>query len=196
MAVGPDVHRTHGEETERYVLTNLNMVRACWGSRLCGQCGPGAGSGAWGRWWCLEATTGPSLGACGHSSPHPGLVHSVSGLAYLVGRTRCKPEAGVTFEAQGPGVGRDAIYSYPPLNWGVQRPASCSWVPVLRDSQAWPLPQRPFDLGAPQLTLARSGAPPRWALSVPFLLAPPCGRGSPSLDFWGIAVEPGFQSGV
>ena len=49
VAVGPDVHRTHGEETERYVLTNLNMVRACWGSRLCGQCGPGAGSGAWGR---------------------------------------------------------------------------------------------------------------------------------------------------
>ncbi|XP_070234804.1 A disintegrin and metalloproteinase with thrombospondin motifs 13 [Bos mutus] len=25
VAVGPDVHQTHGEETERYVLTNLNM---------------------------------------------------------------------------------------------------------------------------------------------------------------------------
>lgn len=48
MAVGPDVQRTHGEETERYVLTNLNMVRAGWGSGLCGQCGPGAGSGAGG----------------------------------------------------------------------------------------------------------------------------------------------------
>ncbi|KAI4577910.1 hypothetical protein MJT46_019441, partial [Ovis ammon polii x Ovis aries] len=34
VAVGPDVQRTHGEETERYVLTNLNMVRAGWGSGL------------------------------------------------------------------------------------------------------------------------------------------------------------------
>lgn len=28
MAVGPDVHQAHQEDTERYVLTNLNMVRA------------------------------------------------------------------------------------------------------------------------------------------------------------------------
>lgn len=72
-----------------------------------------------GRRRSLEATAGPSSGACGHSAPHLGLAHSVSGLAYLVGRTQCKPEAGVAFEAQGPGVGRDAICSYLPLHWGV-----------------------------------------------------------------------------
>lgn len=147
MAVGPDVHRTHGEETERYVLTNLNMVRAGRGSGLCGQCRPGAGSGVWGRRRSLEATAGPSLGACGHSSPYPGLAHSISGLAYLVSRTQCKPEAGVTFEAQGPGVGRDAICSYPPLNWGVQPPASCSWVPVLRTRKPGRSPNVPLTWG-------------------------------------------------
>lgn len=26
LAVGPDVYRAHQEDTERYVLTNLNMV--------------------------------------------------------------------------------------------------------------------------------------------------------------------------
>lgn len=28
MGVGPDVHEAHLEDTERYVLTNLNMVSA------------------------------------------------------------------------------------------------------------------------------------------------------------------------
>lgn len=28
VAVGPDVYQAHGEDTERYVLTNLNMVSA------------------------------------------------------------------------------------------------------------------------------------------------------------------------
>lgn len=56
MAVGPDVHRAHEEDTERYVLTNLNMVstpRAC-ADRSRGR---GGGSGTPGR-------SGPR-GACG-----------------------------------------------------------------------------------------------------------------------------------
>lgn len=28
VAIGPDVHQAHQEDTERYVLTNLNMVSA------------------------------------------------------------------------------------------------------------------------------------------------------------------------
>lgn len=37
VAVGPDVHRAHREDTERYVLTNLNMVSARVGGGLCGR---------------------------------------------------------------------------------------------------------------------------------------------------------------
>lgn len=33
VAVGPDVHQAHKEDTERYVLTNLNMVSAPRGRR-------------------------------------------------------------------------------------------------------------------------------------------------------------------
>lgn len=32
MAVGPDVYQAHEEDTERYVLTNLNMVSALGGA--------------------------------------------------------------------------------------------------------------------------------------------------------------------
>lgn len=37
VAVGPDVQQAHQEDTERYVLTNLNMVSAGMGHRLCGR---------------------------------------------------------------------------------------------------------------------------------------------------------------
>lgn len=69
----------------------------------------------------------PVHGSLWTQRPTPGLVHNVRGLAYLVGRTRCKPEAGVTSEAQGPRMGRGVICSYRPHSWGVQPPASCSW---------------------------------------------------------------------
>lgn len=39
MAVGPDVHQAHQEDTERYVLTNLNIVSPSWG------CWPSWGTG-------------------------------------------------------------------------------------------------------------------------------------------------------
>lgn len=39
MAVGPDVHQAHEEDTERYVLTNLNMVSAPQGRRAWGVLG-------------------------------------------------------------------------------------------------------------------------------------------------------------
>ena len=128
----------------------------------------GGGLGGLGATGVLGDHRWPIHGSLWTQRPTPGLVHNVRGLAYLVGRTWCKPEAGVTFEAQGPGVERGVICSYPTLSWGVQPPASCFWVPVLRDPQAWPHPQRPFDLGAPQLTLPSSGAP--------FLQTPRVGR--------------------
>lgn len=59
MAVGPDVFQAHQEDTERYVLTNLNIVSAPMG-----------------------ATSRDGAGLC--RSPWPGLVTGVCGLVYLV----------------------------------------------------------------------------------------------------------------
>ena len=59
MAVGPDVHQAHGEDTERYVLTNLNMVR------------PRRAAGAAG-----SADRGRARGPGGNGSPwRPPLAH-------------------------------------------------------------------------------------------------------------------------
>lgn len=57
MAVGPDVYQAHKEDTERYVLTNLNMVSVPWG--------PGPLDGASHKGW--------HLGTSGHSATHQGL---------------------------------------------------------------------------------------------------------------------------
>lgn len=45
VAVGPDVHRAHEEDTERYVLTNLNMVSV---PRAALAAAGGGGAPAWG----------------------------------------------------------------------------------------------------------------------------------------------------
>lgn len=52
VAVGPDVHQVHEEDTERYVLTNLNMVSAPRGHRKRGVLGG-------------PLTQRPTPGACG-----------------------------------------------------------------------------------------------------------------------------------
>lgn len=57
MAVGPDVYQAHQEDTERYVLTNLNMVSVPWGADPL----DGADHKRWGS------------GASGHGAPHRGL---------------------------------------------------------------------------------------------------------------------------
>lgn len=56
MAVGPDVYQAHQEDTERYVLTNLNMVSVPWA----GDSVHGADHEEW------------SAGASAHSMPHWG----------------------------------------------------------------------------------------------------------------------------
>lgn len=57
VAVGPDVYQAHQEDTERYVLTNLNMVSVPWA----GDSVHDADHEEW------------SAGASAHSTPHWGL---------------------------------------------------------------------------------------------------------------------------
>lgn len=85
MAAGPDVHQAHGEDTERYVLTNLNMVRPRRAAGAVGSADRGRARGPGGQRRSLETTAGPSMGACGHSVPHPGLcTMSVGWLIWWV----------------------------------------------------------------------------------------------------------------
>lgn len=73
VAVGPDVYQAHQEDTERYVLTNLNMVSAPRG-RLTAS-GPRTPPG--------RPPAGPR--GLGTRAPQAALVAGgVSGLAYLV----------------------------------------------------------------------------------------------------------------
>lgn len=67
MAVGPDVYQAHQEDTERYVLTNLNMVSVpCAAGSM-----DGAGPNAW------------DSGASGHGAPRQELGWNVMELACL-----------------------------------------------------------------------------------------------------------------
>lgn len=71
VAVGPDVYQAHQDDTERYVLTNLNMVSACLGSGLWGWTALTAGSGLMdplGQRLSSRTVTRPSSGGSGGMS--------------------------------------------------------------------------------------------------------------------------------
>lgn len=53
VAVGPDVYQAHQEDTERYVLTNLNIVSGSWLAMA------GAGRCAHAFWWVCGLSPKP-----------------------------------------------------------------------------------------------------------------------------------------
>lgn len=100
VAVGPDVYQAHQEDTERYVLTNLNMVSPLW-SRPLGRCWP----------------EGAGLGSLQIRHPMPGAWGGMC-VGWLTGYFELGLNSGVTLRL-GSCLGPRA------LAWGGVRPALC-----------------------------------------------------------------------